>query len=106
MQGLVTPLELVVVPYLRRRRAARPASARRESVAVVGSGTTGERAAGGFAISVAVTIPSHILSSDTGEELLLLEVPTLNVAVFKEDGKVQLVVTSCIGVKSCVPSSK
>ena len=48
MQGLVTPLELVVVPYLRpvwayqrvarRRRAARPARARRESVAVVGSG--------------------------------------------------------------------
>ena len=40
MQGLVTPLELVVVPYLRRRRAARPANARRESVAVVGSGTS------------------------------------------------------------------
>ena len=49
MQGLVTPLELAVAPYLRpvwayqrearRRRAARPASARRESVAVVGSGT-------------------------------------------------------------------
>lgn len=51
MQGLVTPLELVVVPYLRpvwayqrearRRRAARPARASRESVAVVGSGTAG-----------------------------------------------------------------
>ena len=49
MQGLVTPLELVVVPYLRlvwayqrearRRRAARPARASRERVAVVGSGT-------------------------------------------------------------------
>ncbi len=38
MQGLATPLELVVLPYLRRRRAARPARARRESVAVVGSG--------------------------------------------------------------------
>ena len=38
MQGLVTPPELVVVPYLRRRRAARPARASRESVAVVGSG--------------------------------------------------------------------
>ena len=48
MQGLATPLELVV-PYLRpvwayqrearRRRAARPARASRESVAVVGSGT-------------------------------------------------------------------
>lgn len=51
MQGLVTPPELVVVPYLRpvwayqrearRRRAARPARASRESVAVVGSGTAG-----------------------------------------------------------------
>ena len=40
MQGLATPLELVVVPYLRRRRAARPARASKESVAVVGSGTT------------------------------------------------------------------
>ena len=39
LQGLVTLLELVVAPYLRRRRAARPASASRESVAVVGSGT-------------------------------------------------------------------
>ena len=39
MQGLATPLELVVVPYLRRRRAARPHRASRESVAVVGSGT-------------------------------------------------------------------
>ena len=38
LQGLVTPLELVVSPYLRRRRAARPARASRESVAVVGSG--------------------------------------------------------------------
>ena len=52
MQGLVTPLELVVVPYLRpvwasqrearRRRAARPAKASRERVAVAGSGTIGE----------------------------------------------------------------
>lgn len=40
MQGLATPLELVA-PYLRRRRAARPARASRESVAVVGSGTAG-----------------------------------------------------------------
>ena len=39
MQGLVTLLELVVAPYLRRRRAAKPARASRESVAVVGSGT-------------------------------------------------------------------
>ena len=41
MQGLVTLLELVVAPYLRRRRAAKPARASRESVAVVGSGTVG-----------------------------------------------------------------
>jgi hypothetical protein len=38
MRGLVTPLELGV-PYLRRRRAAKPASASRETVAVTGSGT-------------------------------------------------------------------
>ena len=39
--GLVYPVE-VVVYYLRRRRAARPANASRESVAVVGSGTESE----------------------------------------------------------------
>ena len=40
MQGLVTPLELVAYAYyLRRRRAAKPTRASRESVAVVGSGT-------------------------------------------------------------------
>ena len=38
MQGLVTPLELVIAYYLRRRRAAKPARASKESVAVVGSG--------------------------------------------------------------------
>ena len=38
LQGLVTPLE-IDVPYLRRRRAAKPARASKESVAVVGSGT-------------------------------------------------------------------
>lgn len=37
LQGLVTPLE-IDVPYL-RRRAAKPARASKESVAVVGSGT-------------------------------------------------------------------
>ena len=40
MRGLVAPLELVAyLYYLRRRRAARPARASSESVAVVGSGT-------------------------------------------------------------------
>jgi hypothetical protein len=39
LQGLVTPLE-IDVPYLLRRRAAKPARASKESVAVVGSGTT------------------------------------------------------------------
>ena len=38
VQGLVTPLELVVSSYLRRRREAKPARASKESVAVVGSG--------------------------------------------------------------------
>ena len=40
MQGLVTPLELIAYSYyLRRRRAAKPARASKDSVAVVGSGT-------------------------------------------------------------------
>ena len=38
LQGLVTPLEIVVSSYLRRRREAKPARASKESVAVVGSG--------------------------------------------------------------------